>query len=60
MLLTQEHCKGKQSEEELRTVDGETYNTCKDVCNALGILDDDEEWDRCLSEMEETVGPRQF
>ena len=59
-LLTQEHSKGKQSEEELRTIDGEIYNTCKYAYNVLGILDDDEEWDRCLSEIEETVGPRQF
>ena len=26
----------------------------------LGNFDDNEEWDRCLSEIEETVGPRQF
>ena len=50
----------KTVRKELRTVDGETHNTCKDACNALGILDDDEEWDRCLSEIEDGVGPKRF
>ena len=58
-LLTQEHCKGKRSEEELRIVHRDIYNTCKDACNMLGILDDDKEWDRCLLEIEDGVGPKQ-
>ena len=41
LLLTHDHCKGVQSEAELRTVQGTPHNTCKDACIAIGILDDD-------------------
>ncbi|XP_071720143.1 uncharacterized protein [Rutidosis leptorrhynchoides] len=33
--------KGATSYEDLRTVDGTTYNTFKEVCYAMGLLDDD-------------------
>ena len=60
LLLTQDHCKGLRSEEELRTVHGVVHSTCKDACKALGILEDDSEWDNCLSEIEIEVSPRRF
>ena len=37
LLLTHNHCKDKMSESYLRTVDGTTYNTCKDKCMKLGV-----------------------
>ena len=36
--------------EDLRTVNGVVYGTFKDTCNALGLLQDDEEWIQCLKE----------
>ncbi|XP_076885333.1 uncharacterized protein LOC143534816 [Bidens hawaiensis] len=33
--------KGPRSYEEIRTVNGQTYNTFRDACYALGLLDDD-------------------
>ena len=52
LLLTHDHCKGKTSETDLRTVFGTTYDTCKEACYELGILQDDNEWRRALSEIE--------
>ncbi|GKC23357.1 hypothetical protein Tco_1025507, partial [Tanacetum coccineum] len=36
--------KGPTSWEEIRTVDGELFNTNKDACYAMGLLDDDREY----------------
>nr|GEY73331.1 uncharacterized protein [Tanacetum cinerariifolium] len=36
--------KGPTSWEEIRTVDNELYNTNKDACYAMGLLDDDKEY----------------
>ncbi|XP_076953595.1 uncharacterized protein LOC143627716 [Bidens hawaiensis] len=36
--------KGPKSFEEIRTVNGQTYNTFRDACYALGLLDDDTEY----------------
>ena len=48
MLLCHSHCKGKKSFIELRTVEGVVYKTYLDTCVALGLLDDDKEWRKCL------------
>ena len=48
MLLCHSHCKGKKSFIELRTVKGVVYMTYLDTCVALGLLDDDKEWRKCL------------
>lgn len=48
MLLTV--CKGSKSFDDLRTVNGYTYPTFKDACNARGMLQSDEEWMMCLDE----------
>ena len=49
------YCKGEKSEEELRTVQGTIHKTCKDTCITLGILQNEQEWDDCLQEIEESV-----
>jgi hypothetical protein len=48
LLLT--HVCGATSFEFLRTVDNITYNTYKEACIALGLLEDDSEFDKCLQE----------
>ena len=45
------HVCGAKSFEDLRTIDGITYNSFKDAFNALGLLSDDTEYlgrSRCL------------
>ena len=41
---------GATSFQHLRTVDNIVYQTFKDAFNALGLLQDDREWDDCLEE----------
>ena len=41
---------GATSFADLRTVHGVEYNTFKEACNALGLLEDDHEWRHCLRE----------
>ena len=41
---------GATSYAHLRTVDGVQYNTFKEACSALGLLEDDHEWRVCLGE----------
>ncbi|XP_072064478.1 uncharacterized protein [Arachis hypogaea] len=42
--------RGSCSYEQIRTIDGIVYDTFKDTCYALGLLEDDKEWDDCLKE----------
>jgi hypothetical protein len=42
--------KGAISFENLHTVDGVLYDTFKEACFVLGLLDDDREWHQCLTE----------
>ena len=42
--------KGCTSFENIRTVDGVTHPTYKSACQALGFLDDDNEWIDCINE----------
>ncbi|KAE8881433.1 hypothetical protein PF003_g34407 [Phytophthora fragariae] len=44
------HRKGPQSFEQLRTVDGVTYETYRQAALKLGYLDDDAEWVACMTE----------
>ena len=60
LLLTHDHCKGTKSEEGLRTVQGTIHKSCKDACIALGILQNEQEWDNCLQEIEESVTSSRF
>ena len=50
MLLHHDHCKGSTSFKDLITVNGEIKETYQEVCRALGLLQDDKEWDEALSE----------
>uniref|UniRef100_A0A453RUF8 Uncharacterized protein n=3 Tax=Aegilops tauschii subsp. strangulata TaxID=200361 RepID=A0A453RUF8_AEGTS len=42
--------KGCRFYEETRTVDGVVHPTYKSACYALGLLNDDKEWDDCIKE----------
>ena len=42
--------KGPTSWQHLRTVNGVTYGSFKGACKALGLLEDDDEFDKCLQE----------
>ena len=50
MLLHHDHCMGKTSFENLKTVDGELCESYQEVCRLLGLLQDDREWDDVLTE----------
>ena len=50
ILLHHEHCKGKISFDDLRTVIGQLQESNQDVCKSLGLLQDDTEWDQALTE----------
>ena len=49
LLLTS--VQGATSFEDLKTVDGELYSTFKEACLHHGLLEDDDEWKQCLSEV---------
>ena len=36
------------------------YIASKDACIALGILEDEQEWDECLNKIENSVTPKRF
>ena len=42
--------KGPRSYEEVRTYDGRIHTTFKAAAIARGLLEDDQEWDRCMEE----------
>ncbi|KAF3635418.1 hypothetical protein FXO38_13222 [Capsicum annuum] len=42
--------KGSTSFESIRTINGVSYKTYKEACYALGLLEDDQEWNDCLAE----------
>ena len=51
MLLHHDHCRGKTSFADLRTLEnGRQCETYKEVCRELGLLKDDLEWQRVLEE----------
>ena len=50
MLLHHDHCKGKTSFEDLKTVDGVCLESYQEVCRSLGLLQDDREWEEVLTE----------
>ncbi|XP_074374699.1 uncharacterized protein LOC141715116 [Apium graveolens] len=43
-------CKGALSFTQLRTIDGTTYDTFKEACGALGLLNNDKQWHDALEE----------
>ena len=44
---------GATSFKNLHTIDEITYSSFKEACIALGLLQNDEEWDQCLKEAEQ-------
>ena len=60
MLLSHDHCKGKKSFIELRTVGCRVYDSFLEACKALGLLDSDDEWKVCLDEAEIESTPARF
>ena len=57
ILLHHNHCKGKTSFTDLRTVDGVLMDSYQEVCRSLGLLQDDNEWDLTLTEGASTRMP---
>ena len=52
--------KGATSFVDIKTVDGKTHNTFHSACLALGLIEDDAEWDRAMTEREVWMMPRQL
>ena len=50
MLLHHDHCCGKVSFEDLKTLNGNVMESYQEVCRLLGLLQDDREWDSVLTE----------
>ena len=51
ILLHNDHCRGKTSFEDMRTLDsGKVCETYQEVCRELGLLRDDHEWQQVLEE----------
>ena len=49
ILLHHDHCRGKISFKDLRTIDGRLYDSHQEVCRVLGLLRDDQEWHTVLN-----------
>lgn len=58
MILMQR--KGATSFKDLRTVNGKVYSSFKEVCDALGLLKDDNQWHIAMSENVVSAMPRQL
>ena len=54
------HSAGKKSFEDMRTVDNVTYDTFKDTCRALGMLQDDVLWHMTMEEAKQLKLPMQM
>ncbi|XP_018400734.1 PREDICTED: ATP-dependent DNA helicase pif1-like, partial [Cyphomyrmex costatus] len=57
LLLT---VKGATSFNDLRTVNGEVYQSFSAACLALGLIENDDEWRRAMNEAAEWMMPRQL
>jgi hypothetical protein len=54
------HVPGAKSYAHIRTIDGHEWNTYKEAATALGLLSDDDEWDKCLNEAASFRSPSQL
>lgn len=54
------HRKGPTSFEDIRTVDGTTYQKYKEAARAMGLVGNDDELENCLAEACEIAMPRQL
>ena len=52
------HCKGATSFDDLKNVNGVQYQTFSEVCLALGLIEDDEEWCRAMQKAVSWMMPR--
>ena len=52
--------RGPTSFQDLRTIEGELCATFREACQKLGLLEDDQHWDRTLSEAQLTSFPPQL
>ena len=51
MLLHHDHCRGKESHEDMLILaNGKCCGTYQEVCQELGLLEDDKEWEKVLEE----------
>ena len=50
LLLHHNHCKGKTSFDDLKTIGDEVHDSYQAVCRELGLLSDDQEWSTVLTE----------
>ena len=51
ILLHNDHCRGKTSFQDMLTLpSGHQCETFQEVCRELGLLNDDQEWQRVLEE----------
>lgn len=51
---------GTISFDDLKTVNGETYQSFSETCLALGLIEDDNEWIRAMNEGVRWMMPRQL
>jgi len=54
------HVRGATSFEELKTVNNEIHHTFTAACLALGLIEDDEEWNRAMNEAKIWMMPRRL
>ena len=50
ILLHNDHCRGKTSFDDLKSLHGTVQESYQEVCRLLGLLQDDREWDEVLCE----------
>lgn len=60
MRMLLHHVPGATSYEDLRTLEGVVHPTFKAACQARGLLEDDQEWRRCLQEGVDRAVPPQI
>ncbi|GKE82321.1 hypothetical protein Tco_1552321 [Tanacetum coccineum] len=54
------HQKGCKSFPEIRKVNDIVYPTCRAACQALGLLEDDQEWENTMKEAARTATPAEL
>ncbi|XP_034943479.1 uncharacterized protein [Chelonus insularis] len=52
--------KGATSFDDFKTVNGVTYNTFVDTCLVMGLIEDDDEWKKVMTEAESWMMPHQL
>ena len=59
ILLHHDHCRGKTSFKDLKTIEGRLYDSYQEVCRVIGLLSDDQEWHIVLTETSSNMfGPQ--